>query len=173
MKVELKEIKSFPAELSLVAQPDELDFELAEVRLAEGVGLDLSIQQTDNEYILSGQCSATAEMDCARCLETAHLELHGEISLIAIRPISDEADKFDSNGDSEQEVTRLDVNESLNLDDVIRRALFSEIPHKPLCREDCKGLCPVCGANRNEQRCGCDTEQRDSRWDALSDAVEE
>lgn len=169
MKVELKEIESFPAELSLTALPEELDFELTEVRLSDGVGVDISIQQTESEYFVNGECSATAEMDCARCLEPAQIELHGDIALTAIRPTADDSNKYGS----DEEIVRLDVNEVLSLDDTIRQALFSEVPLKPLCREDCRGLCPVCGANKNEQECGCESEARDSRWDALRDVSEE
>lgn len=169
MKVKLREIESFPVELSLTALPEELDFELAEVRLAEGVGIDITIQQTDTEYIVTGECSATAEMDCARCLDVARMELHGEISFIAIRPIAGDTSSFGA----DEEATRLDVNEVLNLNDTIRQALFSEVPLKPLCQADCKGLCSVCGANKNEDNCDCESESRDGRWDALRDSAEE
>ncbi|MBN4076436.1 DUF177 domain-containing protein [Gemmatimonas aurantiaca] len=170
MKVKFKEIETFPAELSLTARPEELDFELAEVRLAEGVGIDMSIQQTDTEYFVNGECSATVEMDCARCLEVAQIELHGELSLVVIRPTAGDTSAFGKDGD---EAIRLDVDEVLNLDDYIRQALFTEVPLKPLCREDCRGLCSVCGANKNEGSCDCEAESRDSRWDALRDSTED
>jgi uncharacterized protein len=169
MKVELKEIESFPAELSLTALPEELDFELAEVRLTEGVGVDISIQQTDTEYFVNGDCSATAEIDCARCLENAQIELHGDITLVAIRATSDKSSDFEA----DEENIQLDVNEVLTLNDPVRQALISEIPLKPLCREDCKGLCPVCGSNRNEESCSCESEVQDNRWDALRDVADE
>ena len=48
-----------------------------------------------------------------------------------------------------------------------RAAVLLDEPIKRLCRDDCRGLCPVCGANRNEIECGCDPSPKDSRWDAL------
>jgi uncharacterized protein len=55
----------------------------------------------------------------------------------------------------------------LDLAGPFRRAVLLEVPIKNVCREDCAGLCPVCGANRNETSCGCVTDKRDPRWDAL------
>lgn len=166
MKIELKEIDSFPAELSLRAEPAELDFELDEVRLSDGVAVDVSLQRTEDEYFVNGEVTAVAETDCARCLEPALLELHCQLSLIALRPTAEDRDKY---RDSDEEIVELGTEEVLELDDQIRQGLLAEIPLKPLCREDCKGLCPVCGANKNISECDCDTSERDSRWDALKD----
>ena len=55
----------------------------------------------------------------------------------------------------------------LDLAGVFRAAALLEVPIKNVCREDCRGLCPHCGANRNQESCECATERRDPRWDAL------
>jgi uncharacterized protein len=55
----------------------------------------------------------------------------------------------------------------IDLADVIREQLYLALPMKPLCREDCLGLCPVCGQNRNTTPCTCKTEWVDPRMDAL------
>ncbi|HEX9799345.1 MAG TPA: DUF177 domain-containing protein [Thermoanaerobaculia bacterium] len=44
-----------------------------------------------------------------------------------------------------------------------------ELPTKPLCREDCRGLCPICGGDRNERNCTCENEASDPRWSALAE----
>jgi uncharacterized protein len=60
----------------------------------------------------------------------------------------------------------------IDLTDEVRQSLLVEIPWHPQCRDDCRGLCPRCGANRNVTECGCDLEPRDSRWDALRELKE-
>lgn len=57
--------------------------------------------------------------------------------------------------------------EKLDLDGLVREDILLRLPTKFLCREDCKGLCPVCGKNWNKGPCGCKTEAVDPRWEAL------
>lgn len=61
----------------------------------------------------------------------------------------------------------------LDLDRTVREQLLTEMPFRFLCREDCKGLCPVCGADRNVTECSCDLKERDPRWGALANFFEE
>ena len=55
----------------------------------------------------------------------------------------------------------------IDLDPLVREQLVLSLPAYPVCREDCKGLCPVCGANLNERECGCDRHVPDPRWAGL------
>ncbi len=62
---------------------------------------------------------------------------------------------------------------SLELDDLIASDIFLELPITILCRDDCKGLCPICGTNLNESSCGCVTKQVDPRLAVLQQLLEE
>jgi uncharacterized protein len=62
--------------------------------------------------------------------------------------------------------------ERIDLEPMVREVLSVELPLAPHCDEGCKGLCPVCGADRNRATCGCETQARDPRWAAL-DALRE
>ena len=170
MEIELKEIKQFPAELNLSASVDELDFVLEEVRLRDGVAVEVNIQRTDEEYFVTGETTATVETDCARCLEPATVELRGRLSFVALRLTAEDRTKYSG---SDEEVIELDKEEVLSLDEQLRQALQADVPLKPLCAEDCLGLCPSCGTNRNISSCRCETQKRDPRWDALKDMIEE
>ena len=64
-------------------------------------------------------------------------------------------------------VFKIDANHMMDLTEPVRQALLVAIPMRPLCREDCKGLCPECGANLNYIDCGHHQEAADNRWDAL------
>lgn len=167
MKIELREITEFPAEFSQKIDSSDLAADFSETPLVNGVQLDVTIHKTDEEYLLNGVCSAEVEFECARCLEPAHIILSGDISVIAVQPGAEHPDKFSG----EDDVVQLNEKEELSLDEQIRQAIASDIPMKPLCREDCKGLCPKCGVNRNTTQCDCDTRPADSRWDGLRDIV--
>lgn len=56
---------------------------------------------------------------------------------------------------------------ALDLAEPFRAAVLLEVPIKNLCRADCRGLCPLCGADRNATECACETSRRDPRWEAL------
>jgi uncharacterized protein len=55
----------------------------------------------------------------------------------------------------------------------VREAILLELPYKPLCENDCKGLCSMCGENLNETDCGCTQDKTDERWDTLRQLFEE
>jgi uncharacterized protein len=57
----------------------------------------------------------------------------------------------------------------LELEDIIREKLLLQLPMQRVCSESCKGICPVCGANRNETACNCEAHPGDDRWMALKD----
>jgi uncharacterized protein len=59
----------------------------------------------------------------------------------------------------------------INLADVLTEQVLLWLPMRSLCRDDCKGICPVCGANRNLAACGCELPKGDTRWDALKSIV--
>ena len=75
---------------------------------------------------------------------------------------------------NEEESEKLIVaeNNSLDIDQIAEMALLLWLPAKQLCREDCKGLCPICGADRNEVDCGCDTRRVDPRLEGLKKLLE-
>jgi len=57
--------------------------------------------------------------------------------------------------------------EFVDLTDSLRECIILALPTYPVCREDCRGICPVCGQNLNEGSCSCAGEERDGRWDVL------
>jgi uncharacterized protein len=66
----------------------------------------------------------------------------------------------------ELDVTYLE-DDQINTDQLLRENLLLSLPLQPLCRDDCRGLCPRCGANLNQEPCGCERPPADPRMDAL------
>lgn len=96
---------------------------------------------------------------CSRCLE----EVPYEVSL-------DYEGKADLDHPAEDEDLISDIEEKeLDLDMLIFDEVVPQLPTRVLCREDCKGLCPVCGTNLNEKECGCDRTVADPRMAAIQD----
>ncbi|HEX4308603.1 MAG TPA: DUF177 domain-containing protein [Acidobacteriaceae bacterium] len=112
--------------------------------------------------------SGTFEVPCARCLEPVRHELKGDFDLL-FRPLGVDA------GPSERELGAPDTEigyyqeGGLVLEDVLREQVLLTLPARTLCREDCKGLCPRCGRNLNDESCGCEAKPADARWSALAD----
>jgi uncharacterized protein len=57
----------------------------------------------------------------------------------------------------------------IDIDELVREQLLLALPTRALCKEECQGLCPVCGANKNSGQCACETREIDPRWSGLKD----
>jgi uncharacterized protein len=124
------------------------------------VTVDAEIESVVEGLLVTGRVSATAVVHCVRCLRDFDDELEVEVrELFALEP-----------GDDEDEGYAVLPDDRLPLDTMARDALVLGFPAFPLCRPDCAGLCPVCGADRNTVDCGHGgTEQLDPRWAGLAD----
>jgi uncharacterized protein len=113
-----------------------------------------------------GRLTTSLESNCARCLEPLTQEVKREFDLL-YRPLGTDA------GRDEMSVTGAEAEigyyegEGILLDDVVREQVLLAVPLKVTCREDCKGLCPHCGANLNQEQCSCAVALEEPRWAAL------
>lgn len=110
------------------------------------------ITNTGGALLVSGTVEGHARGTCARCLEEASFDVVGEIEGYFLIPGADE----EPDGIEEDEFEVLPADDTLDMAPLIEAALRLEMPLVPLCDEDCKGLCPVCGQNRNEGECACE-----------------
>lgn len=144
---------SRPLALELDA-PEGLDLPLVS-RIA-GLRLDGVLESLADGVLIRGTLSARLEMACARCLQPVSAEVAGDVAEL----YSDPAEAEPEPG--------YEVRDGLiDLDPLVRDALLPLVPLAPRCREDCKGLCPTCGADRNTTDCDCADQIRDTRWAAL------
>lgn len=104
---------------------------------------------------------STVLMPCDRCL----LEVERKVSVDS-EFVLDEPSSYEEN---EEEAEAFLNGYELDSDLLIHNELTMGLPMKVLCKDDCKGLCPVCGRNRNEGDCGCDTFVPDPRMAAIQD----
>jgi uncharacterized protein len=128
-----------------------------------------------NERILSEvSVRAAFFLPCSRCLRRTRIETAGSLKyLFSLRPLKDSRDS-DEDGvpeeDGDVDVTRLDSFQAeIDMTQCLWEVLLLSLPERALCREDCKGLCPICGHDKNESDCGCKEDGSDPRLAVLRD----
>ncbi|HXY09229.1 MAG TPA: DUF177 domain-containing protein [Terriglobales bacterium] len=117
---------------------------------------------------LTGKLSASLEIACARCLAPVMQDVEREFDLL-YRPQGTDAglDELSVSG-AEAEIGYYQGT-GLLLEDALREQVLLAVPLKAICREDCKGLCPQCGADLNLAQCSCQVPVGDPRWSALKE----
>ena len=121
----------------------------------------------DPGYFLRAHLSYEQSLICNRCLKPIvdHAESDVELMILAER----HPETGGEHGLHEQDMGLMYVDgEILETDPILIEQLQLNIPMKPLCREDCQGLCPVCGADKNTGACSCVESSPDPRWAALA-----
>jgi uncharacterized protein len=165
MEISLDKVASEPSELVLTATGSELDIQLDLAALTSPVVYRLSLWRIEDEIFLDGAVGYTIQYTCARCLKeytkSYELPLNLVLQLVPdeqLKPLEDDDDQF------------VQVSAAATvyvLDQHLRDMIVLEVPLKPVCRETCRGLCPRCGANLNDEQCSCGEKTPDPRWDAL------
>jgi uncharacterized protein len=117
---------------------------------------------------LHGDFSTTLETICARCLEPVVTPVARSFDLLYRPQGSDGGQEERAIGGTEAEIGYYQGN-GMELEDALREQLLLAVPLKMVCREDCRGLCPTCGANLNLSICDCTRPMKDQRWSALEE----
>jgi len=124
-----------------------------------------------NDIRVVGEFSTKVEMLCARCLEPIARDVSKKFDLL-YRPQGSDAGKEELSVTAAEAEIGYYRGEGLLLEDVLREQVLLALPLKAICREDCKGLCPHCGKNLNQEQCDCAEPMDDPRWSALKDIRE-
>ena len=142
---------------SLDGHIDKKSFSLGDhdFTLPRGIDYNLVLTNAGEGILVTGIVKAQAEGVCDRCLEPAQLDLSAEVDEYFL--FEEPQKVYEDEADEEEGVdfSLVSDDETINVADALLAALLMETPYIVLCREDCKGLCPTCGTNLNEQDCGC------------------
>ena len=168
MILDLRGIEDFPASVSLTAGPESFSPFAEGVTAITQISVDLTIQQTGEEFFCQARVVGQVVMECARCLKEFPLEIVGGTNFIVTDDQKRVAGKVDE--DSEEYV-QMTSDQTAELGDMVRQELLLAMPMKPVCDEKCKGLCPQCGTNWNEAGCSCTVKPTDGRWQGLLDLL--
>ena len=136
------------------------DVELDMATLAGDVRLAGVVESVVEGILVRAELSADIAAACSRCLADVRERVSADVVELFVDPATAE-DPADL--EAGYEIT----DATIDLDTLIRDALVPAVPYRPLCRDDCRGLCAQCGANRNETECSCVDVTVDARWAAL------
>jgi len=147
LTVNVRELLRHPGAHKHVVQrgpvPD-LATPVARVDPASPVTVDAEIESVVEGLLVTGQVSARAALECARCLRPIEQDLRVDVSELFVRDPRK----------AEDEGYAVLPDDRLSLETMARDAIVLAFPPAPLCHADCAGLCPVCGADRNTADCG-------------------
>ena len=147
-------------------QPHEAGPSTDAYAVVEPVSLSFDIYKDKDKFHLVGSAKTTLELFCGRCLEAYRLPIDAAFDL-RYQPAAENA------GVGEHEIADAELdtafyeNDEIDLGQLLQEQFLLALPMKPLCSEDCKGLCPNCGTNWNSASCDCNTRWEDPRLAAL------
>jgi len=126
----------------------------------------LHLANTDSGIAVRGTLLVRLELECGRCLKIFEDTIEIEVNEIcALRQVDDP----EAYAESEDEPSQIPIlsGDELDLTELVRQLIAMNLPLRPLCRDDCPGLCLRCGKDLNEGPCECSKPEPDSRWAAL------
>jgi uncharacterized protein len=147
-----------------------------EIASAVPVTMDLAVRSGDaeGEYDAEGTVHFTADLTCSRCAEPYPIANTSPFHVrFRPRPEASEENEEVEITDKEELDVEFYTERSIPLRDIALEQIQLSIPMKPLCDENCLGLCPVCGTNRTRERCSCETSIVDDRWGGLREIREQ
>lgn len=176
MFLDIKQLELKPLDFEEEFRPGVIDFggdvkqrmPLKSSGRAELVEEHHGKNQIIKDIRLRGRLSTSLELQCARCLEPVDQDIQWDFELL-YRPLGADAGRDElSVTDAEAEIGYYQ-GDGVLLEDVLREQVLLALPLKITCRADCKGLCPQCGKNLNEEQCSCSQDLEDPRWAALKE----
>jgi uncharacterized protein len=169
MLLDLNKIHAPRERYEKVYPPEAFSADGEAFRVVRPVSLAFDIVKDKDHFQLAGNVTSTLELPCSRCLEPFTLPVDSTFDL-RYQP---HAHPVGSGHEAEREIEEDDLstafyaNEQIDLGQLMREQFYLSLPMKPLCRTDCRGLCPICGTNLNRGACECKRDWEDPRLAVL------
>ena len=156
------EVQGRHAEIEVPYEAEKFNDGFKDYDIKSRENLKLSIVNIgDGKLQITGTMNVVLGGECSRCLEPVDVPISLSFEVSVVKP-----DGYHEVDDDEQYFMN---GYELDAETLIDNEMIMSLPMKVLCKETCKGLCPVCGKNRNLGECGCDTFIPDPRMAAISD----
>lgn len=143
-----------------------------EVEFTDAIGIKLSIMPLKDLIQVDGSIQTRVRTTCSRCAENYDAQCRRRFSFSYSRKIPEDLHRDDPKGielTAQQIGLILYQGDEIDLRDALAEQVVLALPYKPLCRQDCKGLCHNCGANLNRQVCQCKSNSNDGPFAVLKD----
>jgi len=148
----------------------EESFRGEEISLVSPVKAHLGLTKAHREVIVTGNVTAELEFECSRCLKRFRRVVNEPVNVV-YHPIEELGAETHGLKDEEMDMGFY-KGEELDLKELIKEQLILNIQMKPLCDENCRGICSQCGADLNTETCSCETKKIDSRLEVLKKLLE-
>ncbi len=166
MQLDLTRFRQPHTHISRTFLAEEVAREGDAYRLAGPVHLELDVHKDKEVFRLSGTARAELELLCSRCLEPFGMPVDAVFDLKYL-PATEMATDEEREIQDEDFETSYYRDDRIDVNDLLREQFYLQLPMKPLCREECQGLCPECGTNRNTGACDCAPGWEDPRMAPL------
>jgi uncharacterized protein len=166
MRIELENLEGGKGDFAQVYNPDELNPVDERVKLTAPATVNGKIRLAGNEVFVNGHVDTRTQVECDRCLKMIELPVNADFELEYITGTEYESSEVAELTEAEMSVSVFDGH-ALDVDEIVKEQILLAVPTRMLCREDCKGICPECGTDRNTGECNCETKEIDPRWAAL------
>jgi uncharacterized protein len=154
--------------IELRLQPEEIGLE--SIFLEKNIECTVILNKTKSEVSLEGEITFALKLECSRCFKPFTLKKTEKLSAYFEKK---HTKKMETEHLSQHDViTEYYENDTINIKPILHDTIALSIPMKPLCDTECKGLCPICGANLNIEKCNCKIKKTDPRWDQLKKLIE-
>lgn len=168
MIIELANVGIRPKVIELDLHPGDIDLDVDGVSLPNTVAFRGETEKVDERVHVRGTIAADVEILCIRCLDPVKRKFDILFDDIFVDSAAEPAETEIALEADDLDVS-IAIDGRVNLADVVREQILLTLPGQVFCTEDCKGLCPMCGANRNLIDCKCYENEIDPRWSALKD----
>jgi len=166
MRIELENLEGSKGDFAHVYQPEDLNPVDERVSLIAPAAVNGKVRLSGNEVFVNGHIDTRAQVECDRCLKPVELPVNVDFTLEYISGSEYEASQTAALTEEEMSVSVFDGG-AIDVDEIVKEQILLAVPTRMLCREDCKGICPDCGIDRNTGECDCITNEIDPRWAAL------
>ncbi|HSE15531.1 MAG TPA: DUF177 domain-containing protein [Pyrinomonadaceae bacterium] len=168
MRIELENLEGSKGDFAHLYQPEELNPVDERVSLIAPAAVKGKVRLSGNQVFVNGHVDARTQVECDRCLKPVQLPVNADFTLEYISGSDYASSQAAELTEAEMSLSVFD-GEAIDVDEIVKEQILLAVPTRMLCREDCKGICPECGADRNMGECNCVTNDIDPRWAALKD----
>lgn len=167
MKIDVKDLREDLSSLQLQQTPQELRLVFERGNFVDPVEVELTSRKIGDDFVFTGKARTEVELECSRCLENYQHDLEAKLDFLVRAGI----DHFEIEYQDQAEPLIFPGNQFFSIDSLVKETILLNLPLKPLCSEDCKGLCTVCGVNLNALSCQCKRDDLDPRWEKLKNLL--
>ena len=160
--INIDRLKQGPLELEFDADPDQLQLTDEQYTFVGRIKGRAKCRLLGHDVLAEGEIHASVQGICVRCLRPARTELSAPIREFWVYGRTEDEDEG-MDPSAEASLMRGYNGEEIELDEPLRELLMAELPDRTYCADDCKGLCPDCGANLNVGACRCAPEVQAKR----------